>query len=146
MLHAFGEVELLSFYTSMKLGLGKKTKRRRQTHNGNPTSSHGKLKKGLWEARLHLTVKSQGLVAYLLMHIGDRREDTEEGTGWGEKERRRANIKKNKTNKIKPTTSGEPQRDRNPGSNSCDRAGWAERVNLFQAWDTSRTVVVLLQR
>lgn len=25
MLHAFGEVELLSIYTSMKLGLGKKT-------------------------------------------------------------------------------------------------------------------------
>lgn len=69
-------------------------------------------------------------------------KDTEEGTGWGEKESRRPNIPK----RTKPTTSGEPQRDRSPGKNSCDRAGWAKRANLLQARDTSRTVVVLLQR
>lgn len=69
-------------------------------------------------------------------------KDTEEGIRWGEKENRRANIPK----RTKPAMSGEPQRDRNLGSNSCDRAGWAKRANLIQAWDTSRTVVVLLQR
>lgn len=100
----------------------------------------------MWEARLHLTAKSRGLVAYLLMHMGGGRKrdskDTEEGTGWGEKESRRPNIPK----RTNPTTSGETQRDRSPGKNSCDRAGWAKRANLLQAWDTSRTVVVLLQR
>lgn len=99
----------------------------------------------MWEAQLHLTTKSQGLVAYLLMHMGGRREggqQREEGIRWGEKENRRADIPK----RTKPAMSGEPQRDRNLGSNSCDRAGWAKRANLIQAWDTSRTVVVLLQR
>ena len=102
----------------------------------------------MWEAWLHLTAKSRGLVAYLLMHMGGwgggrgDSKDTEEGTGWGEKESRRANIPK----RTKPTTSGEPQRDRNPGKNSCDRARWAKRANWLQARDTSRTLVVLLQR
>ena len=67
-------------------------------------------------------------------------KDTKGCTGWDEKESRRANISK----QTKPTISGEPQI--NPGNNSCDTDEWAKRVNLLQAWDTSRTVVVLLQR
>lgn len=94
-----------------------------------------------------MTAKSRSLGTRLLMHMGGRREeghgkDTEEGMGWGKKESRRVSIPK----RTKPTTSGEPQRDRDPGKNSHVGAGWAKRVNLLQAWDTSRTVVVLLQR
>lgn len=44
----------------------------------------------MWEARLHLTAKSQGLVAYLLMHMGGRREGGQQrhrrAIRWGENE------------------------------------------------------------
>lgn len=77
----------------------------------------------MWEARLHLTAKSQGLVAYLLMHMGvggkGDSKDTKEGAQWDEKESRRAEISK----RTKPTISGEPQRDRNPGKNPVTRVG-----------------------
>lgn len=42
----------------------------------------------MWEASLYLIAKSQGLVAYLLMHMGDRREGEQQrhrrGIRWGE--------------------------------------------------------------
>lgn len=68
-------------------------------------------------------------------------KDTKEGTQWDEKESRRADISK----RIKPTISGEPQRDRHQEIIPVTTVGGL-RANLLQAWDTSRTVVALLQQ
>lgn len=74
MSHAFGgNTTLTTLYINYETGLGKR-QRGNDKHNGNPTSSHGKPKKGMWEAWLHLAAKPQSLVAHLLMHMGGGRE------------------------------------------------------------------------
>lgn len=61
---------------------------------------------------------------------GDSKDAKRGHTQWDEKESRRAEISKRR----KPTLSGEPRRDGNPGSNPGDTGRWAKRANLLQAW------------
>ena len=142
------EVQLLLFYTSVGLGVGKKTEVMTDKQWKPHIASWQTKEEGDVGSLASFDCKVPGF-GCIFAHAhgwlegwGGDSKDTEEGTGWGEKESRRANIPK----RTKPTTSGEPQRDRNPGKNSCDRARWAKRANWLQARDTSRTLVVLLQR
>lgn len=57
-------------------------------------------------------------------------KDTEEDSGWDEKESRMDITPK----RAKPTMLGEPQEGQKPRNNSHGRAGWAKRANLLQAW------------
>lgn len=74
--------------------------------------------------------RGPALAAYLFMHMAGGRgggQQTQKGVGGAEKESRRANISR----RTKPATSGEPQRDRSPGSDSCDGVGRADPEGGF---------------
>lgn len=101
-----------------------------------------KPKEEMWDTWLHLTA-SPGVQLHICSctWVVGRRGITKTRKRVGVGVRKEEGLTPPK--RTEPATPGEPQKARNPGNNSCDRAWWAKEANLLQAWDTSRTVVVL---